>query len=81
MAGVQLDLERIQQVWSQNSGDPWEEINSQVFFVKFVMRRALYLGAQIATALGDTSSASSYASTAKSIEDNINSNHCEQIKV
>ena len=80
MAGVQRDLERIQQVWSQNSGDPWEEINSQVFFVKFVMRRALYLGAQIATALGDTSSASSYASTAKSIEDNINSNHWDANK-
>jgi glucoamylase len=80
MAGVQRDLERIQQVWSQNSGDPWEEINSQVFFVKFVMRRALFLGAQIATALGDTSSASSYASTAKSIEDNINSNHWDANK-
>ena len=34
-----------------------------------------FLGAQIATALGDTSSASSYASTARSIENDIPENY------
>ena len=80
MAGVQRDLARIQQIWQENSGDPWEEINSQVFFAKFVMRRALYLGAQIATACGDEGSASSYASTAKDIEADINAKHWDSQK-
>jgi glucoamylase len=73
--GVKHDLEYIQQIWSNDSGDPWEEIKAQVFFVKMTMRRALYLGAQIATALGDNGAAQSYSSTAKQIEDDINNKH------
>lgn len=73
--GIQKDLEYVQQVWNQDSCDPWEEVRGQVFFDKFVMRKALLVASDLATKLGDSSSASSWKATAATIQSNIQSTH------
>ena len=66
--------------WSDDSGDPWEEIKAQVFFVKHTYRHACILGAQLASYFKDSDFAATLNATARSIEDNINSVHWSDTK-
>jgi len=66
--------------WSDDSGDPWEEIKAQVFFVKHTYRHACHLGAQLALYFKDSDFATTLNATARSIEDNINSIHWSDSK-
>jgi hypothetical protein len=66
--------------WSDDSGDPWEEIKAQVFFVKHTYRHACILGAKLASYFNDSDFAAALNATARSIEQNINSMHWSDAK-
>jgi len=66
--------------WSDDSGDPWEEIKAQVFFVKHTYRHACILGSQLALFFKDTDFAATLNATARAIESNINSVHWSDSK-
>jgi len=66
--------------WSDDSGDPWEEIKAQVFFVKHTMRHACILGSQLALVFKDSDFAATLNATARSIESNINNVHWSDAK-
>lgn len=73
--GIARDLDYVIQHWADDAGDPWEEVRGQVFFEKFAARRAMLLGAQIATTFGDDTLAATYTATAQQIVASINSLH------
>jgi hypothetical protein len=66
--------------WSDDSGDPWEEIKAQVFFVKHTYRHACILGSQLALFFKDADFAATLNATARAIEANINSVHWSDSK-
>lgn len=66
--------------WADDTGDPWEEVRSQVFFVKICSRRALLEGAALADQLGDGGAAVYYRSVALQIEDSVNTVHWSEEK-
>ncbi|KAI9573669.1 glycoside hydrolase family 15 protein [Boletus coccyginus] len=61
---IQLDLDYVANNWNQSTFDLWEELHSSSFFTTAVQHRALRQGAALAAALGQTSSASLYATQA-----------------
>ncbi|KAH0831981.1 glycoside hydrolase family 15 protein [Lanmaoa asiatica] len=64
---IQLDLDYVANNWNQSTFDLWEELDSSSFFTSAVQHRALRQGAALATAVGQTSSASQYTTQADNI--------------
>lgn len=64
---IQLDLDYVASSWNQSTFDLWEEIDSSSFFTTAVQHRALRQGAALATAIGQTSSASQYTTQADDV--------------
>eukprot|EP00054_Salpingoeca_dolichothecata_P003368 m.26619 g.26619 ORF g.26619 m.26619 type:complete len:532 (+) comp13794_c0_seq1:72-1667(+) len=65
---IKYDLDWVVANWEQSSCDLWEEVRSTDFFWnRFTMRRGLYLGATLATKLGDSATAATYNKTANAI--------------
>ncbi|KAG9119052.1 hypothetical protein FRC07_006118 [Ceratobasidium sp. 392] len=61
---VKLDLDYVAQYWNQTGFDLWEEVQGSSFFTTAVQHRALREGAKFATALGDSTRASTYTTQA-----------------
>ncbi|KAG6863318.1 hypothetical protein C0993_012022, partial [Termitomyces sp. T159_Od127] len=61
---IKLDLDYVASTWNETTFDLWEEVSSLSFFTTAVQHRALRQGATLATALGQTSSASTYTAEA-----------------
>ena len=58
--------------WSTNTCDLWEEVRStDLFWNRVTMKRALTKGAELATRLGDATSAAAYRSTVEKISDEL----------
>ncbi|KAF8133705.1 glycoside hydrolase family 15 protein [Boletus edulis] len=55
---LRLDLDYVANNWNQTTFDLWEELDSSSFFTTAVQHRALRQGASLATAIGQTTSAS-----------------------
>eukprot|EP01127_Copromyxa_protea_P012578 TRINITY_DN3302_c0_g1_i1.p1 TRINITY_DN3302_c0_g1~~TRINITY_DN3302_c0_g1_i1.p1 ORF type:complete len:503 (+),score=114.35 TRINITY_DN3302_c0_g1_i1:19-1527(+) len=65
---IKYDLEWVAENWSQNGCDLWEEIESPDFFWnRFNFQRSMVVGAQFASQMGDTASASKYSAVATAI--------------
>ncbi|TRM63293.1 glycoside hydrolase family 15 and carbohydrate-binding module family 20 [Schizophyllum amplum] len=64
---VQADLNYVVQYWNQSTFDLWEEVQGSSFFTTAEQHAALRYGATFATAVGDSSSASSYTTQADSL--------------
>ena len=64
---IQLDLDYVASNWNESTFDLWEEIDSSSFFTSAVQHRALRQGAAFASAIGDASSASEYATQADNV--------------
>ncbi|KAG6377015.1 glycoside hydrolase family 15 protein [Boletus reticuloceps] len=64
---LQLDLDYVANNWNQTTFDLWEEIDSSSFFTTAVQHRALRQGASLATAIGQTTSASQYTTQADNL--------------
>eukprot|EP00005_Dracoamoeba_jomungandri_P013781 CAMPEP_0174267976 /NCGR_PEP_ID=MMETSP0439-20130205/35697_1 /TAXON_ID=0 /ORGANISM="Stereomyxa ramosa, Strain Chinc5" /LENGTH=501 /DNA_ID=CAMNT_0015355839 /DNA_START=92 /DNA_END=1593 /DNA_ORIENTATION=- len=65
---IKYDLDWVAANWSQDGCDLWEEIHSDdLFWNRFTMKNALFLGANFAKSQGDTTSASRYLSAAQTI--------------
>ena len=78
--GAKYDLEYVAHIWAEDTFDPWEEVKSQIFFVKMCIRRALLEGASLADALSDGGAAEYYRSVARDIESNIDELHWNEEK-
>ncbi|KAF8604159.1 glucoamylase [Ceratobasidium sp. AG-I] len=61
---VKLDLDYVAQYWNSTGFDLWEEVSGSSFFTTAVQHRALRAGATFATALGDSTRASTYTTQA-----------------
>mmetsp|Transcript_21576 Transcript_21576/g.23533 ORF Transcript_21576/g.23533 Transcript_21576/m.23533 type:complete len:516 (-) Transcript_21576:705-2252(-) len=73
---IKYDLDYILTGYDSNTCDLWEETQSTDFFWnRITMKKALFLGSQFATAMGDTSSATSYYNTALTINSTLYANH------
>jgi glucoamylase len=71
---VKHDLDWVADNWNSNTCDLWEEITSSDFFWnKYTMRKALYMGADLARRLGDSYSADRFARAANDISNQISS--------
>ena len=66
-APVQKDLLFVARNWSSPSFDLWEEEESDQFYTRMVQRRALVMGADFATKMGDSSTASTLSSAANAL--------------
>jgi hypothetical protein len=64
---IQLDLDYVAANWNQTGFDLWEEISSSSFFTTAVQHRSLREGVALATALGQTSVVSGYATQADNV--------------
>ncbi|KAL7266620.1 glycoside hydrolase 15 protein [Rhizina undulata] len=69
---IKADLDYVVTYWSSSGYDLWEERNSVHFFTLMVSYRAMIEGAELATLLGDTTTAATYTSTAASMVSTIN---------
>lgn len=65
---IKMDLEYVANHWQQKSYDLWEEISGYNFYTHMTQRRALVLGAQLASKLGDVHAASYYLKQAQGIQ-------------
>ena len=73
---VKYDLDWVADNWQSTSCDLWEEVQSNNFFWnRFTMRKAMLLGAAFAKTMGDSDSASKYASVASSMVDDIKNHY------
>ncbi|GAB7355611.1 hypothetical protein MBLNU459_g6337t2 [Dothideomycetes sp. NU459] len=66
-APVLKDLLFVASNWSSPSFDLWEEEESDHFYTRMVQRRALVLGAQFATKLGDSATSATLSSAATAL--------------
>jgi len=65
---IKFDLDWVVSGWPSNGCDLWEEVQSTDFFWnRMTMKAALFEGSTFAQSMGDSSSASTYQSTAQSI--------------
>eukprot|EP01094_Clydonella_sp_ATCC50884_P027108 TRINITY_DN7654_c0_g1_i1.p1 TRINITY_DN7654_c0_g1~~TRINITY_DN7654_c0_g1_i1.p1 ORF type:complete len:425 (-),score=122.80 TRINITY_DN7654_c0_g1_i1:79-1215(-) len=70
------DLAWVVRNWNASGCDLWEEVTSDDFFWnRITMKKALLVGAQVASTLGDSSTASSYLGTASAINDTLPSHY------
>lgn len=68
-AAVKKDLDWVAANYESQGCDAWEEVTSNNFFWdRFVQRRGLLAGAELADAAGDSASASSWRAAASAIE-------------
>lgn len=67
VAPVLKDLEFVASNWSYPSFDLWEEEESDHFYTRLVQRRALIMGAEFATKLGDESTSNTLAAAADAL--------------
>lgn len=66
---IQKELDWVNNGWNSNTCDLWEEVQSSDFFWnRYTMRKSLKLGSDFAKSMGDSSRASKWADTAKTIE-------------
>jgi glucoamylase len=65
---IKVDLDFVAQHWRDSSFDLWEEVRGTHFFTRMMQRKALVLGAALANALGDSSSASRYLNEVSALE-------------
>lgn len=68
---IKADLEYVSHQWQAPSYDIWEEVKGDHFFTRFVQRRALIEGAELARRLGDPGAATWYESQAGAIQDDM----------
>ncbi|QRV93216.1 glycoside hydrolase family 15 protein [Ceratobasidium sp. AG-Ba] len=64
---VKLDLDYVANNWNNTGFDLWEEVSGSSFFTIAVQHRALRQGAAFATALGDSTRASTYTTQAANL--------------
>lgn len=64
---VKLDLDYVAQYWNSTGFDLWEEVSGSSFFTSASQHRALREGAKFATALGDSTRASTYTTQAANV--------------
>jgi len=72
---IPFDLDYIAQSANYNAVtcDLWEEIQStDLFWNKYTTRKALLLGAQFATHMGDTNRSTTYTNAVKDLENILN---------
>jgi len=73
---IKYDLDYVVNNYGTNTCDLWEEVTSTDFFWnRITMKKAMLLGANFASQMGDSSSASTYANTAKAIDSSLYKNH------
>ena len=73
---IKYDLDYIISNYATSTCDLWEEIRSTDFFWnRITMKKAMLMGAQFATSMGDSSSAALYTTTANTIESTLYNNH------
>ncbi|KIK68987.1 carbohydrate-binding module family 20 protein [Collybiopsis luxurians FD-317 M1] len=61
---INADLNYVSQNWNQSTFDLWEEVDSSSFFTTAIQHRSLRQGIQLANAIGQTSSVSSWTTQA-----------------
>ncbi|KAG8932552.1 hypothetical protein FRC02_000930 [Tulasnella sp. 418] len=64
---LKLDLDYVAANWNQTGFDLWEEVNGSSYFTTAVQHRALREGATLATALGDSTRATTYTTQAANV--------------
>ncbi|KAG9000988.1 hypothetical protein FRB90_011698, partial [Tulasnella sp. 427] len=64
---IKLDLDYVASNWGSTGYDLWEEVSGNSFFTTAVQHRSMREGAKLATALGDTTRASTYTTQAGSL--------------
>jgi len=69
--GIKKDVDYAARIWSEASGDPWEELRTDCFFTKISQRHALVAGAELADALGDHEAADSWRNAVGPLSDSI----------
>lgn len=70
---LKMDLEYVASHWQEASFDLWEEVKGAHFFTLLVQRKALLLGAEVATRSEDLASAFYYRTEAAKIATKLNS--------
>ncbi|KAI7361390.1 glucoamylase precursor [Hortaea werneckii] len=70
-APVMKDLLFVANNWSSPSFDLWEEEESDHFYTRMVQRRALVMGSNFATKMGDSSTSATLASAADALTDTL----------
>jgi glucoamylase len=68
---IKVDLDFVAQHWRDTSFDLWEEVKGTHFFTRMMQRKALVMGAALASQLGDSGSASRYLGEVSNIEGEI----------
>lgn len=67
---IKYDLDWVVTGWDSSTCDLWEEIRStDLFWNRLTMKKALLMGADLATTMGDATSAATYTATAAKIDD------------
>jgi glucoamylase len=73
---IKYDLDYVMSNYMTSTCDLWEEIrDSDMFWNRFTMRKAMILGAQFATQMGDAASANQYTTAFNSINSTLYSSH------
>lgn len=73
---IKYDLDYVVDNYQSSTCDLWEEFTSDdMFWNRITMKKAMLLGAEFATQMGDKDSASAYTSTANAIDSTLYKNH------
>lgn len=73
---IKYDLDYVLTGYASSTCDLWEEIRDTDFFWnRATMKKAMLLGADFANQMGDSASASAYSNMAKTLNSNLYSNH------
>jgi glucoamylase len=73
---IKFDLDYVVDNYQTSTCDLWEEYTSNdLFWNKITMKKAMILGAEFATRMGDSDSASRYTATAQAIDATLYDNH------
>lgn len=65
---IKGDLEYVATSWRKYGFDLWEEVSGRHFYTLLTIRTALFLGARLATQLGDVSASTRYMAAADEID-------------
>jgi glucoamylase len=65
---IKGDLEYVATSWRKYGFDLWEEVSGRHFYTLLTLRTALFLGARLATQLGDVSASTRYMAAADEID-------------
>ena len=73
---IKYDLDYIVDGWDSSTCDLWEEYtDADLFWNRYTMKKAMYLGADFAEHFSDSESAALYRETADKIDETLYSNH------